>query len=101
MHAITADIEGQISSLGPQFACQFLRASEALTAIHAQHGLARALASAKADGDDSTRLVAALLMDWAIAIKVLNEYVDAKRSGDLKRVRKVQKRLDKILVPGA
>ena len=24
MHAITADIEGQISSLGPQFACQFL-----------------------------------------------------------------------------
>jgi hypothetical protein len=47
-----------------------------------------------------TRLVAALLKDWAIAIKVLNEYVDAKRSGDLRRVRKVQKRLDKILLPG-
>jgi hypothetical protein len=59
------------------------------------------IAWANLDGDDPARLVAALLKDWAVAIKVLNEYVEAKRSGDTRKIKKVQKRLDKILVPSA
>jgi hypothetical protein len=97
MTAITADIEDQVSLLGPRF--QFLKASEALTAILAQNGLERVIAWANLDGEDPARLVAALLKDWALAIKVLNEYVDAKRSGDQKKIKRVQKRLDKILTP--
>ena len=34
--AIAADIEAQVSLMGPRFQFQFLRASEALTAIAAQ-----------------------------------------------------------------
>jgi hypothetical protein len=99
--AIPADIEDQVSLLGPRFALQFLKASEALTAILAQSGIDRMMAWANLDGEDPARLVAALLKDWTIAIKVLNEYVDAKRSGDQKKIKRVQKRLDKILAPSA
>jgi hypothetical protein len=36
-----------------------------------------------------------------VSIKVLNEYVEAKRRGDTRKVKRVQKRLDKILASSA
>ena len=50
MTAITADFEGEVSLLGPRFAAQFLRATEPLTAILAQRGIARAIAWANLGG---------------------------------------------------
>jgi hypothetical protein len=99
MTAIAADIEAQVSLLGPRFQLQFLRASEALTAILAQNGLARAIAWANLDGSDEARLVVALLKDWKISIKVVDEYVSATQTGNEKKIAKLRKRLDKILGP--
>jgi hypothetical protein len=101
MTAIAADIEQQVALLGPRFQLRFLRASQALTAILAQNGIARAIAWANLDGGDEARLVVALLKDWKISIKVVDEYVKAMQTGNEKKIKKVQKRLDKILGPSA
>ena len=99
MTAIAFDLEQQITLLGPRFQLRFLHALEALTAILAKYGLDRVIAWANADGGDEARFVAALFKDTAVAVKVLTEYVDAMRAGNVKKIAKVRKRLDKLIGP--
>ena len=41
----------------------------------------------------------ALFKNWEVSIKVLDEYVEAKHSGNAKKIAKVRKRLDKLIGP--
>jgi len=79
MTVIAADIEAQVSLLGPRFQLQFLHAFEALSAILAKYGLERVIAWANADGGDEARFVAALFKNTEITVKALTEYSEAMR----------------------
>jgi len=101
MTVIAADIEAQVSLLGPRFQLQFLHAFEALSAILAKYGLERVIAWANADGGDEARFVAALFKNTEITVKALTEYSEAMRAGNQPKIAKVRKRLDKLIGPSA
>ena len=75
MTAITADMFART----PPFA----RATEALNAIRAQHGRARAAAWARSSEDDITRIcaIAVVLENTALALNLLRDLDEAQRSG--------------------
>ncbi len=74
------------------------RVAEALSAIGAQHGRARAVAWARSS-DDITRIVAVavVLERTALALNLLRDLDEAHRSGSEKRKAKVSKRPDRVL----
>ena len=82
-------------STTPPFAC----AAEALNAIRAQHGRARAAAWARSSEDDITRIcaIALVLENTKLALNLLADLERARQSGNPKKVAKVNKRLDRLL----
>jgi plasmid stability protein len=93
MTTITADFA--LFARTPPFA----RAAEALNAIRAQHGRARAAAWARSSEDDVTRICAIALMleNTKLALKLLADLERARQGGNPKKVAKVNKRLDRLL----
>lgn len=91
MTAITADMFART----PPFAC----AAEALNAIRAQHGRARAAAWARSSEDDVTRICAITLIfeNVTLALNLLRDLDEAQRSGNDNRIRRVRRRFDKVL----
>jgi hypothetical protein len=98
MTAINADFAGPLSLLNRDFQSRFLQSIEALTAIAATKGLERVKAWANADGSDAARLSAALILT-ATAVRMLDEYAQAKCRGDAGELRRIDVRLDKLLGP--
>jgi hypothetical protein len=90
MTAITADLFART----PPFA----RAAEALNAIRAQHGRARAACWARSE-DDVTRIcaIALVLENTKLALNLLADLERARQSGNPRKVEKVSKRLDRLL----
>jgi hypothetical protein len=91
MTAITADTFART----PPFA----RAHEALNAIRAQHGRARAAAWARSSDDDVTRICAIALIfeSVTLALNLLRDLDEAQRSGNDRKLAKVRRRLDRVL----
>ena len=91
MTAITADMFART----PPFA----RATEALNAIRAQHGRARAAAWARSSEDDITRIcaIAVVLENTALALNLLRDLDEAQRSGNERKLAKVRRRFDRVL----
>lgn len=93
MEAITADIaDDLIASNSP-----FRRAFEALTAILAQYGQARMAAWARDAEDDPTKVVAILLENATLAVNLMRDFEEARRSGNSRKLAKVRRRLDRLL----
>ena len=90
MTAITADM---LSTIPP-----FARAHEALSSIMALHGRARMAAWARAADDDATRIVAVMLENTKLAVNLLRDLDEAQRSGNDRKLAKVRRRLDRVLV---
>jgi hypothetical protein len=90
MTAITADM----LSIPP-----FARAAEALNAIRAQHGRARAVIWARSSEDDITRICAIALMleNVTLALNLMRDLDEAQRSGNDRKLAKVRRRLDRVL----
>ena len=76
---------------------QFRRAFEALSAIAAQYGRARMAAWARAAGDDATRIMAVMLENTTLAMALLGDLDRAHRSGNPKRLARVNRRLDRVI----
>ncbi len=93
MEAITADIADDLIASNPPFR----RAFEALTAILAQYGHARMAAWARGADDDPTKLVAVMLGNVTLALALLRDLENARRSNNPKKVAKVRRRLDRLL----
>jgi uncharacterized protein HemX len=91
MPAISADMFART----PPFAC----AAEALNAIRAQHGRARAAAWARSSEDDITRICAIALMleNVTLALNLLRDLDQAQRSGNDRKLAKVRRRLHRVL----
>ena len=94
MTVITSNAAGDLFARTPPFA----RAHEALNAIRAQHGRARAACWARSE-DDITRIcaVALVLENTKLAVNLLADLERARQSGNPKKVAKVNKRLDRLL----
>jgi hypothetical protein len=75
----------------------FVRAFEALSAIMAQHGRARMAAWARSADDDPTKVVAILLENATLALNLMRDLEDARRSGNTKKLARVRRRLDRLL----
>jgi hypothetical protein len=91
MTAITADMFART----PPFAY----AAEALNAIRAQHGRARAAAWARSSEDDITRIcaIAVVLENTALALNLLCDLDEAQSSGNERKLAKVRRRLSHVL----
>ena len=92
MTAITADFENAFAQSPP-----FARALEALSAIMAQHGRSRMVAWARTADDDGTRICAVLFENTTLAVALLRDLDRAHRSGNPRRLAKVDRRLDRVL----
>jgi len=93
MEAITADIADDLIASNPPFR----RAFEALTAILAQYGHARMVAWARDAEDDPTKVVAILLKNATLAVNLMRDLEEARRSGNSRKLAKVRRRLDRLL----
>jgi hypothetical protein len=93
MTAITAELASDVLAAHPPFA----RAFEALTAILAQHGRGRMAAWARGAEDDPTKVVAIQLENATLALNLLRELEEARRSGNSRKLAKVRRRLDRLL----
>jgi hypothetical protein len=91
---MTAAITAHMLSTTPPFA----RAHEALSSIMAQHGRARMAAWARAADDDATRIVAVMLENTKLAVNLLRDLEEAQRSGNDRKLAKVRRRLDRVLM---
>jgi hypothetical protein len=90
---MTAAITADMLSTTPPFA----RAHEALSSIKALHGRARMAAWARAADDDATRIVAVMLENTKLAVNLLRDLDEARRSGNERKLAKVRRRLNKVL----
>jgi hypothetical protein len=79
----------------------FARAAEALSAIAAQHGRARAAAWARSSSndDDITRIcaIAMVLENVKLALALLGDLERTKRTGNSRKIARVRRRLDRVL----
>jgi plasmid stability protein len=93
---MTAAITADMFARTPPFA----RAAEALNAIRAQHGRARAAAWARSSEDDirSICAIAVVLENTALALNLLRDLDEAQRSGNDRKLAMVRRRLDRVLV---
>jgi hypothetical protein len=60
--------------------------------------LSRMAAWARAADDDATRIVAVMLENTKLAVNLLRDLDEAQRSGNDRKLAKVRRRLDRVLV---